>query len=126
MVHPLGLVNSRWDPLLEDLGAYKSQKSQALWGNKGLTSRKSRKPFGEPRGIQVAQVANPLGDQRAYKSQSLKPFWGPRSSHVAGFFEDQGAYKSQKSQALYGTKGLTCRKPFRGPRGLQVAKSQAL
>ena len=96
MVHPLGLVNSRRDPLLEDQGAYKSQKSQALWGNKGLTSRKSRKPFGEPRGHT--------------SRTSRKPFGGPKGLQVA------------KSKAILGTKELTCRRLFGGPRGLQVAK----
>ena len=129
MVNPWGYVNSRWDPLLEDQGAYKSQKSQALWGNKGHTSRTSRKPFGGPKGLQVAKS---------------KAIWGPRSLHVAGFLGDQRAYKSQKSpksQALLGKKVLTSRKsrkpfggnkvltsrksrnPFGGPRGLQVALS---
>ena len=42
---------------LGDLGAYMSQKSQALWGTKGLTSRISRKPFGGPRGLEVAKDA---------------------------------------------------------------------
>ena len=69
---------------LGDQGAYMSQKSQAPWGTKrltsrksrkplggprGLTSRKSRKPLGGPRGLQVAKVASPLGDQGAYRSQ---------------------------------------------------------
>ena len=64
----------------------------------GLTSRKSRKLFGGPRGLQVVKVESPLGDQ--------------------------GANKSQKSQALWRTKGQSRkgRKPFGGPRGLQVAK----
>ena len=114
---------------MEDQGAYKSQKSQALWGNKGHTSRTSRKPFGGPKGLQVAKS---------------KAIWGPRSLHVAGFLGDQRAYKSQKSpksQALLGKKVLTSRKsrkpfggnkvltsrksrnPFGGPRGLQVALS---
>ena len=61
---------------LGDQGAY---KPQALWGTKGLTSRKSRKPFRVPRGFQVVKAASPLGDQGAYKSQAL---WGPRGLQV--------------------------------------------
>ena len=109
-----------------------SQKSQALWGTTGLTSRKSRKPFDGPRGLQVAKVANPLGDKAAYKShsQSAAQFVSPlgtkglTSRQSRKPFRDQGSYKSQKSQsqALWGTKGLKSRKPFCGPRGLQVAK----
>ena len=107
MVHPLGLVNSRWDPLLEDQGAYKSQKSQALWGNKGHTSRTSRKPFGGPKGLPVAK-SKPFGDQGAYMSQA---FWGTNGltsrkvAKVASPFGEKGAYKSQKSQALWKEQG---------------------
>ena len=68
-------------------------KSQSLLGTKGLTSRKSRKPYGGLRGLQFARP------------------WA-----------DQGANKLQKSQALWGTKGLTSRKPFGRPRGLYVPK----
>ena len=52
---------------LGDQGAYMSQKSQAPWGTKRLTSRKSRKPLGGPRGLGVAKVVSPLGDQGAQK-----------------------------------------------------------
>ena len=77
---------------LEDQGTYKSQKSQALGGTKGLTSRK---------------VESPWGDQGAYKSQAFwgtkgltsrkmrKPFAGPRRLQVANPLWDQGAYMSQ-------------------------------
>ena len=67
--------------------------SQALWGTKWLTSRKSRKPFVGQRGLQDAKVGSTLGDQGAYQSH-----------------------------ALWGTKGLTSRKPFGGSKRLQVAK----
>ena len=70
--------------------------SQTPWGTKGLSTRKSSKPLGRPRGSQVAKVPSPLGDQ--------------------------GAYKSQNSQTAWGTKGFTSRRPLGGPRGLQVAK----
>ena len=114
-----------------DQGVY---RSQAIWGTKGLTSRK---PFGGPRGL---QVASHLGDQVAYKSQALcgtkghtsrKPFGGTKAlAQVVSPFGEQGAYKSQ---GFLGTKGLTSRKPFGDqgactgrkpfgvPRDLQVA-----
>ena len=97
-----------------DQSAYKSQKLQALWATKELKSLKIRKPFAGTRGLQVAKVVSPLGDQGAYKYHSLggtrgltshKPFGGPKRLH--------------NSQALWWTKRLTSRKsckPFRGPK----------
>ena len=52
---------------LVDQSAYKSQKLQALCATKELKSLKIRKPFGGTRGLQVAKVVSPLGDQGAYK-----------------------------------------------------------
>ena len=112
---------------------HKSQKSQALWGTKGLTSSTPKA---------LAQVVSPLWDKSVYKSQKSQAFWGtkgltsrksrklfggPRGLQVvkvASPLGDQGANMSQMSQALWGTTGLTSRKsrkPFGGPRGLQVA-----
>ena len=68
----------------------------------------SRTPFEGQRGLQVANVANPLGNQWAYNSQKSQALWGPRGSQIASPFVDQSA--------------CTCRKPFAGPTGLQVAK----
>ena len=103
-----------------DQSAYKSQKLQTLCATKELKSLKIRKPFGGTRGLQVAKVVSPLGDQGAYKYHSLwgtrgltshKPFGGPKRLH--------------NSQAHWWTKGRTSRKsrkPFRGPRGLHVVR----
>ena len=120
--HPWGVVNSRWDPNFAPLrfcefavglqvakvesplweqGVYKLQKSQALSGTKGLTSRKSRKPFGGQRwtsrksrkpfgGTRGLQVALSLGKHGAHKSQAL--WWTKALGQVAIPFGDQGAY----------------------------------
>ena len=54
MVHPWGFVNSRWDP------------NGAPFGFSEFAEEPT---FGRPRGLQIAKVASPLGEQGAYKSQ---------------------------------------------------------
>ena len=58
--------------------------SQAPWGTNGLTSRK---PLRGPRGLQVAKVASPLGDQGAYESQGFCEFAVNPNGAPLGFCE---------------------------------------
>ena len=82
----------------------------------GLTSRKSRKLFGRPRGLQVVKVESPLGDQGANKSQKSQALWRTKG-------------QSRKGRKPLGDQGLESgksRKPFENPRGLQVARPKRM
>ena len=110
-----------------DHGSYKSQKSQPFGGPRGLQVANVASPLGDQGDYKsltqtAAQVVSPLRDQGAYMSQKSQAIWGTKGLKSRKPFGDQGAYKSQKSQALWETMGLKSRKPFGVPRGLQVAR----